>query len=104
MGKVETAPDGAAALSKATRQYYAVIISDMSMPVMDGIDFFKNLESFYKNVAKRFIFMTGNPKPDVVKFCRIKKIPLIIKPFGLNEMTDCVYKILENNVRRKPLT
>jgi CheY-like chemotaxis protein len=103
VGNVETAPDGAAALSKALRQYYAVIISDISMPLMDGIDFVKNLESSHKNVAERFILMTGFPKPDVVNFCRIKKIPLLRKPFGLNELNDCVYQILENNVRRKPL-
>jgi CheY-like chemotaxis protein len=102
-GSVETAPDGAEALRKAMHQYYAVIISDISMPVMNGIDFIMNLESSYKNVAERFIFMTGFPKPDVVNFCRIKKIPLLIKPFGLNEMNDHVYKVLENNLRRKPV-
>jgi len=100
LGNVETAPDGAAALSKAIHKYYAVIISDISMPIMDGIDFFKNLESYHKNVAERFIFMTGNPKPDVVNFCRIKKIPLLRKPFGLNELNYCVYKILDNNSSR----
>lgn len=102
-GNVETAPDGAEALMKAIRRYYAVIISDINMPVMNGIDFFNNLESFYKNVADRFIFMTGFPTPDVVKFCRTRNIPLVRKPFKLNELNDCVYKLLESNIRRKPL-
>ena len=83
------------ALSKALRKFYTVIISDINMPVMDGIDLVKSLESSYKNIAERFILMTGNPKPDVVNFCRIKQIPLLRKPFGLNELNDCVYKILE---------
>jgi CheY-like chemotaxis protein len=103
VGNIETAQDGAAALSKSIHQYYAVIISDISMPVMDGINFVKNLESFHKNVAERFIFMTGFPNQDVVDFCLMKNIPLLRKPFMLNELNDCVYKILENNVRDKPL-
>lgn len=67
---------------------------------MGGIDLVKNLES-YKNVEERFILMTGNPKPDVVDFCQIKKIPLLRKPFGLNGLNDRVYKILEKNVSRQ---
>jgi CheY-like chemotaxis protein len=102
-GHVETAVNGAEALRMAVHRYYAVIVSDINMPVMNGIDFLTNLESFYKDVAERFIFMTGYPDPDVVTFCRIKNIPLLRKPFGLNELNDCVYQILENNVRRKPL-
>lgn len=99
-GHVETAPDGAEALLKAIRRYYAVIISDINMPGMNGIDFFHNLESFYKNVAKRFIFMTGFPTPEVVNFCRRRNIPLVRKPFKLNELSDCVYHLLESNIRQ----
>jgi CheY-like chemotaxis protein len=102
-GNVETAPNGAEALKKAIHHYYAVIVSDINMPVMNGIDFLTNLESFYKDVAERFIFMTGYPEPEVVTFCRIKNIPLLRKPFGLNELNDFVYKILENKIRRQPL-
>lgn len=102
-GHVETAPDGTEALLKAIRRYYAVIISDINMPGMNGMDFFQNLESFYKDVAERFIFMTGFPTPDVVNFCRRRNIPLVRKPFKLNELSDCVYKLLESNIRRKPL-
>ena len=73
------------------------------MPGMNGIDFFDNLESFYKNIAERFIFMTGFPTPYVVKLCRRRNIPLVRKPFKLNELSDCVYQLLESNIRRKPL-
>jgi len=102
-GHVETATDGAEALQKAIRRYYAVIISDINMPGMNGIDFFHNLESFYKNIAERFIFMTGFPTPYVVNLCRRRNIPLVRKPFKLNELSDCVYQLLESNIRRKAL-
>ncbi len=102
-GHVETATDGAEALLKAIRRYYAVIISDINMPGMNGIDFFHNLESFYKNIAERFIFMTGFPTPYVVNLCRRRNIPLVRKPSKLNELSDCVYQLLESNIRRKPL-
>lgn len=102
-GDIDTAADGAEALEKAIRRYYAVIVSDIDMPVMNGLDFFRNLESFYASAADRFVFMTGFPTPDIIEFCRIKGIPLLRKPFGLNELNDRVYRILESNVRRKPL-
>jgi CheY-like chemotaxis protein len=102
-GEVDTALDGTTAFEKAMRRYYAVIISDINMPGMDGITFFQNLEKFYSSVADRIIFMTGYLKPEVIQFCRVRNIPLLSKPFSLSELQSRVFQILDNNIRQKPL-
>lgn len=54
--------NGAEALAKAQVEHFDLIVSDVDMPVMNGIEFFKLLKKVRPNVSKAFIFLTGRPE------------------------------------------
>jgi CheY-like chemotaxis protein len=56
---VETASNGRHALAQLQVQRYDVIVSDLSMPEMDGRTFYTHLRQQAPGLARRVIFFTG---------------------------------------------
>ncbi len=93
---IDTAHNGKEALKMASSQYYAVIISDIDMPEMNGIAFYEELKRRYEDVGKRFIFMSGAATDQMVETINSLHIPLLIKPFSLTDLRKAVYKTLSD--------
>ncbi|MDO8426716.1 MAG: response regulator [Deltaproteobacteria bacterium] len=55
-GIVECTGNGEEALNKLYEDYCAVIICDIGMPVMDGIEFYNRAVKMYPSIKDRFIF------------------------------------------------
>ena len=51
--------DGSAALASQSEQASDLLILDLMMPGMDGVDFFEKVLELSPDVAKRIVFMTG---------------------------------------------
>lgn len=56
-GIVECASNGEEALNSLDGDYCAVIITDVEMPVMNGIEFYNQAVEKYPNIKDRFIFL-----------------------------------------------
>jgi CheY-like chemotaxis protein len=93
---VETAHNGKEAFRMACSEYYAVIISDIDMPEMDGITFYQELKQRFDDVGKRFIFMSGAATTQMVETVNKLNIPLLRKPFTLTDVRKAVYKTLSD--------
>jgi DNA-binding NtrC family response regulator len=59
IASVETTPSGPDALERATRRDYHVILSDIDMPGMTGIELTRNVLN--RQVMPTFVLMTENP-------------------------------------------
>lgn len=57
---IDTAANGAEALALATSRYYDVIISDMDMPVMNGLALYKELSRVDEAIREQMILFTGD--------------------------------------------
>lgn len=95
-GRVDSAPDGRAALRKLGDRYYAAIITDVAMPVMDGVEFFKEACRAYPGVGSRFIFFTATTDPRLVQLLsenggRVKFLP---KPSSMQAIRAAVADVL----------
>ena len=95
-GRVDSAPDGRTALRKLGDKYYAAIITDVDMPVMDGVEFFKEACRAYPGVGSRFIFFTAITDPRLVQFLsenegRVKFLP---KPSSMRAIRAAVTEVL----------
>lgn len=67
---VVAASNGEEALTLITRQHIDVVVSDIEMPVMNGISFHQKLLQD-KNLSKvPFIFLTGTEDPDKIRYAR----------------------------------
>jgi len=96
-GSVDTATNGKEALEKATRNYYSVIISDIDMPIMSGLEFYKKLQHDHGDVGSRFIFMSGSLNEETVSYLKHETLYYLAKPFPLKDLRQAVHRIIDQN-------
>ena len=96
--------NGKEALSKIEEQSFEIIISDLKMPVMNGIEFKEalNKKAASKNIP--FIFMTSIVKDKIEDFNLLSFEDYIEKPFRKDEMLTRIQFALEKTLNRKKLT
>jgi two-component system response regulator YesN len=87
IGMVQTANNGLTALEAAKEIRPDIIICDVRMPKMDGIEFATNIKALYPNC--RIIFISGYSDKEYLKSAiMLKAISYIEKPFSLRELED----------------
>jgi two-component system chemotaxis response regulator CheY len=89
-GKVESANNGRKGLEKTNRSFFDVIITDIDMPVMNGLEFFRQATLHNKGLRKHLVFCTGNVSPEVAEVASSNQIPLLPKPFTIEQMFETV--------------
>jgi DNA-binding NtrC family response regulator len=100
--EVDEAEDGAAALRRlvgdgASRDGYTVIISDLRMPGVSGIDLYERLARERPDLLDRLILSTGDSvSAEAADFLRRSACPVLNKPFGLAELKGLVARIVES--------
>ncbi len=97
-GNIDVAHDGQSALSKMESSFYKLIISDIDMPIMNGIRFFENADALYPNINKRFLFITGNIDGHKKRLFASKNIDYLIKPMNITELRNRAAKILSRQL------
>ncbi len=85
---VSLAKDGVEALDKVTTQSFDAIISDVDMPILNGIDLFKSLHSADPSITTRFLFCTGHPSAELEHFCTQYQVRIISKPVSLKVLQE----------------
>lgn len=83
--------NGKEALKKTMRSDYSVIISDVNMPKMNGIDFHNELKKKSSITAKKIAFISS--APDIPYFNK-EKIPYLLKPFLKDDFYSLIDSIL----------
>ncbi len=101
----EVLMDSRAALERAAREHYDLVICDMKMPGLDGQNFYKALVRAGNSLRGRFLFVTG----DVVasqtrKFLERYHLPHVAKPFRVEELTEKVKQVLAGKTPRRSVT
>lgn len=91
-GAVETASNGIEALKKIESGYYAAIVSDFSMPLMNGMELLNRAEERFPGIRARFLFFTSD-KERVERF-REKGVRALLKPASAAELSGEVASIL----------
>lgn len=95
---VLSAPDGAAALNLLMTQRVDLIVSDVEMPVMDGLAFHATVRSDSRFSSLPFIFLTGTTNPKALAYITehtdVRHIP---KANLVNDLTA----LLENFQNRR---
>ncbi len=81
------AKNGIEAIRVAEKEKVDVVLSDVAMPSMDGIEFHKQLRSRQEYKETPFIFLTGATNVKRVKDeCTTKKDLLLQKPFPVERL------------------
>lgn len=97
--KVLKAADGEIAFKIANAENPDIIVSDITMPEMDGIELCKKIRSVARLSETPFILLTAHGEPDErVKGLRSGADDYIVKPFDVEELIariDIMYKNIQ---------
>jgi PAS domain S-box-containing protein len=85
--QIDVAEDGQAALKKLDERCFDLIVSDLSMPQLDGPGLYKALQERNPRLLERLIFVTGDTLSDSIRdFLAQVNRPVIEKPFVPEEI------------------
>jgi signal transduction histidine kinase/CheY-like chemotaxis protein len=101
---VETIRVAEKALRRVQQCEYDLILLDIKMPGIDGIEFYKRLGDIKPSLQQKVICITG----DIIssrnkEFLDHTGIPFIAKPFGIDELVRLVNEVIGGTVRNEKI-
>ena len=93
---IDTAKNGEEALGKISQTYYDAIVSDVNMPVMDGIQLYEKLKKNEQKIRKKIIFFTGSD-PSIPYFQK-NNIRYLFKTASIEEIRKAVRSIIDERI------
>jgi PAS domain S-box-containing protein len=92
---VETVDNAAGALKMVKSKRYRLILLDIKMPGMSGVDLYKQFQKIAPSLTKRVVFITGDVMGKrTIAFLDKAKTPYIMKPFDARELKTQINRIL----------
>lgn len=93
--RVDSAGNGSEALTLLTERSFALILTDLHMPVMDGEALYQKLVQTWPHLASRVIFVTaGVPSGALDVFSGGTRVPILQKPFHPDALRQLVERML----------
>jgi CheY-like chemotaxis protein len=93
--EVDRAMNGREALELVRRRAYALIVSDVRMPDVDGPALYYELRSASPELTRRMVFVTGDiMSPETRRFLDETCLRYLEKPFTIREFQTVVQGVL----------
>jgi len=100
---VETACDGVDACSALERSTFHMVITDIYMPRMNGLELLDTIEQNYAHLLT--LAMTGFPNADITtKVTEKGACDCLVKPFPLNHLLSSIKNCFEQSDSHKELS
>jgi PAS domain S-box-containing protein len=92
--QVETVDNGEDALKMVKSKRYRIILLDIKMPGMSGIELYKRFQKIAPSLARRVVFVTGDIMgARTTAFLSKAKSPYITKPFDAKQLKIAINRI-----------
>jgi signal transduction histidine kinase/CheY-like chemotaxis protein len=92
---VDRAANGEEAMARVQARTYDLIICDLKMPRVDGMQFYRMLERDHPDAARRILFVTGDVAgTDAEQFLEETGCRWLAKPFRLRDLLRTATEIL----------
>jgi CheY-like chemotaxis protein len=91
---VDTAKSGAEACAKLCAGDYAAIISDVKMPNMNGIEFYKKACEINPGIDSRFIFYSSSLNDEQKLFIKKNRLKYLLKPSPFSTVRETVATVM----------
>ncbi|MDH3974692.1 MAG: response regulator [Deltaproteobacteria bacterium] len=89
-GAVSATSKGQEALEKVFSNYYRLILSEMHLQDMSGIQLYSLLAGKYPDIGKRFLFITSDDSVKNLSFFRKNNLNYLIKPVNIKDIINTV--------------
>lgn len=94
--QVVTACNGTEALLKLSKNTFKLVVSDVQMPVMNGLQLLDNMQSQYTNTPILLMTAYGSV-PKAVEAIQAGASDYLIKPFDASALVDKVATLVQQN-------
>ncbi len=92
---VETVDNAASALKMVKSKRYRLILLDIKMPGISGVELYKKFQKIAPSLTKRVVFITGDVMGKrTIAFLDKTKTPYLMKPFDARELKTHINRIL----------
>jgi CheY-like chemotaxis protein len=95
-----TAENGRAGFEKLKENHFDVIISDIDMPEMNGMELYREAIKYDPDIGGRFLFFSAFKTEEHENFLREHHIPYLMKPASLADIREKIRFILEQSRHR----
>jgi len=93
--EVETLVDSNDVLERLKVNTYDIILLDIKLPSIDGMELYHRIAKIDKSLARKIIFITAATRhSDVRDFLFKTKAPYLVKPFSIEELADYIDDVL----------
>lgn len=93
--EVDRAHDGEEAITRTQSRAYDVIVCDLKMPRVDGMQFFNHLAITAPALTRRLIFVTGDVAgSEAEQFLERCGCRWLAKPFRLRDLVKCAREVI----------
>lgn len=93
-GNIDIAHNGQDALSLIEKNYYKLIITDIDMPLKDGITLYQEVIAKFPESINKFLFITGNLSPERQAFFNENRLKCLSKPMEISVLREEAKKII----------
>ena len=93
-GNIDVAGSGEDALNYIENKFYKLVISDINLPKMDGLSFYKNSVAKFPTLKKRFLFISGDLSPERKAFLDEHHLKYLAKPMEINVLREAASEII----------
>lgn len=93
-GELEVTTRPADALNHLRSRHFDVMISDVCMPEMDGIELYQQAVQLDPEIGKHFLFFTATNQQEHLRFIAEHHIPTLKKPARLNVLQAAMTSLL----------
>jgi CheY-like chemotaxis protein len=93
--QTQTVSNGKAALAKLAKNGYDLLIADLKMSGLDGIELYETLKKKRPDMANRTVFITGDTMSEETNdFLTATGRPYLAKPFTPIELIEIIERTL----------
>jgi two-component system NtrC family sensor kinase len=93
--QVDRAGDGEEALARVRERAYDLIVCDLKMPRLDGMQFYRAIAATNSSISRRVLFVTGDVAgTEAERFLEETGCRWLAKPFRLNELLRVAREVL----------
>jgi len=94
--EIIVADNGKEGLDKFNNQNFDLIITDLAMPIMNGIEMIQNIRKSNKKIPILVTTAFGSQNSEVSKLSKIGMSAYIMKPVDVMKLVQTIDKLLDN--------